>query len=193
MRLSLFVFRGQGLVFVGALCCLALLLSKVHAQVPGRYERPDLGVAFWIPKTYNEVDSSPGVTVLCLGPVDDKYTSRIYLQVKNAQKGKLPDNQGSQMIGLMEKMHPGFQSTSQGRFLLNKNEAVMVMGMYPAPPSLPALNGVFLNNCMVTTIRQGRVYTFVFTTVEDRFKKELPAFVRMMDTLRWIPVRKPGS
>ena len=189
MRCTFRAYRVAALLAVITTCCLIVLLSPVRAQVYGRYERPDLGVAFWLPKTYNKVEATPGTTFLCLGPIDDKYTSRIYLQVKTSRTGKLPDNQSSQMIGQMEQMHPGYQSTAQGRFLLNKTEAVMVTGIYPAPPSMPALNGRFLNNCMVTAIRNGRVFTFVFTTTEDRYKKELPAFVRMMDTLRWIPVK----
>lgn len=190
MRCSIPNFRAVGLLAIVTICYLVLFLSSVRAQVPGRYERPDLGIAFWIPKGYDEVDPTPGITILCLGPQDDKYTSRIYVQVKTARTNKLPDNQAAQIVSQMEKLHPGYQSNSQGRFLLNKTEAVMVMGMYPAPSSLPGLNGVLLNTCTVTAIRQGRVYTFVFTTVEDRFKKELPTFVRMIDTLRWMPVRK---
>jgi hypothetical protein len=190
MRCFTGILRVLGLCGFLTTFCLCSPVSEVHAQIAGRFERPDLGIAFWMPKGYQEMDPSPGITVLCLGPEDEKFTSRIHLQVKNARTSKLADNQAGQMIGQMEKLHPGYQSTSQGRFLLNKTVAVMLTGMYPAPPSQPALNGSFLNSCMVTTIRQGRVYTFVFTTTEDRFKKELPAFVRMIDTVRWIPARK---
>lgn len=170
---------------VVSVCGALLLLTATPVPAQG-FVRPDLGLGFRAPDGWRPLPTDTGMPFAAVGPDNGKFSPKIILTIKRASSSTLPGDQGTRMTRQLEQTLPGFRTVSKGRFLIAGTEAVMVSGVYPAPES-SGLNGLPLRNCVVCTVRGGRLYTFTFTTDRENYGAELPAFTSVVDSVRWNP------
>jgi hypothetical protein len=162
--------------------------APVRAQMSAAQK---LGVSFTPPAGYRAMNPSEvppaaraamsGASVFFVGPITNKFATNVNLVVQPSGGQKvLPADLPAQMEAGMRSQMPSYKILGSGRLTVAGTPAVRVDGSLIQPPANTAVR-----NRQVFVLRGERVYVFTFSSASAAFARDVPAFDRMMQTVRW--------
>lgn len=162
--------------------------SPVRAQMSAAQK---MGVSFTPPtgyRTMNPSDAPPaaraamrGAVVFFVGPIANQFAANVNLVVQPSGGNKtLPANLPAQIETAMRSQLPSYKVMGSGRLTVGGMDALRVDGALTQPPANTAVR-----NRQVFVLRGERVYVFTFSSSSAAFARDVPAFDKMLRTVRW--------
>lgn len=162
--------------------------ASVRAQMSAAQK---LGVSFTPPAGYRTMNPSQappaaraamrGAVVFFVGPIASQFAANVNLVVQPSGGQKtLPADLPAQLEGGMRAQMPSYKMLASGRLAVAGTPALRVDGSFTqAPANTP------VRNRQVFVLRGERVYVFTFSSSAGTFARDVPAFDRMLRTVRW--------
>nr|CAA9212110.1 hypothetical protein AVDCRST_MAG63-29 [uncultured Armatimonadetes bacterium] len=176
------------------LATLAVLFgstARIRAQTAAGstaavFGSPDKRIAFTPPAGWVRRDTGlpPGTVVVFVAPASAAGRANVSLRAAAFAGDTLPDDLPRQLAPLLRREVPGYRCVGGTRIRLRGADGFRMDGVFTVPGA-----GMAVRNRQVFAVNNGRLYIFTFTTDAGNFPATVPAFDRMIGSVRWLPSR----
>lgn len=149
------------------------------------------GVSFSTPTGYRELnpaDLPPAArtaVVTLAGPITNRFATNINLVVQpSGGATTLPAQLPQQIVAGLSARLPGYKSLGNARIKVAGADALRLDAAFQQPPA-----NTPIRNRQVYALHGGRVYVFTFSSSAASFARDVPAFDRLLKTVRWTTAK----